>query len=1104
MDKKPFAYKALQDQTNVSKNEVKPMIKKLFFVLVIFSGLVLGSSYPTAEVALAQSGDPVFVGAGDIANCSGNTVESTAKLFDGIPGTVFTVGDNAYPDGTSAQFTDCYGPTWGRHKDRTRPAPGNHDYHTAGASGYFGYFGAAAGDPAKGYYSYNLGAWHIIALNSEITYNVGSAQEQWLRADLAKNQSMCTLAYWHKPLFSSGQHGNNSGSKAFWQALYEYGADVVLNGHDHTYQRFAPQNPSGQADPKGIREFVVGTGGAGLYPFPTTQPNTEVRNNTTFGVLKLTLHATSYDWQFVPIAGQTFTDSGSANCVGSGSGQIPTPTRTSTSAPIATSTMTRTPIATLPTSAVTATQTSLGAATSTSISTELPNTVVPDIGSDPSDKIFADSFESGNLSAWTSDSIDNGDLSVNAAAALTGSQGMQAVIDDANTIYVRDDGPNAEPRYRARFYFDPNSISMTSGNTHFIFKGFMGTTTEVVRIEFRQSSGAYQLRASLLNDSSAWIYTDWFTISDASHFIEFDWRASTGRGANNGGLTLWIDGTQQTDLTGVDNDTRRVDRMRLGALTGIDSGTRGKYYFDAFESRRQSYIGPVGSRPGPIQPPLSTAVGTSIPTATPTLGVALTNIALTPTTSTLVPVATNTPLSAVTSTPVSPSTATPSSGSRIVYTVSNEDFANPERGFMKQSSIFPEQPFDAQKVRALQPSDTLVWIYFRLDNYRTKPLDPNSLNNIRSVFTTARSRGLKLVIRFAYNDGPGSTTDANLANPDAPLELALQHIDQLKPILLENADVIAVMQAGFVGHWGEWHSSKYLHPLEYRKAIVDALLSALPRDRMLQIRYPRYKQIFYQTPLTAQEAFSGSDKSRVAHHNDCFLRDQDDAGTYKSVSAQEPKIISTYCDGKDAISCWKDFVATESQFTPVGGETCQYNPPRTDCPNTLQEMAMLHWSFINNGYRPEVLNGWTSGGCMETIRSSLGYRLVLKEASLPTTIKPGGTLSLNIRLSNVGFAAMYNPRPLYIVLVGGGRRFEAPVTNIDPRRWAPGQEQTINVNLALPATIPAGTYQVGLWLPDASGSLRNSPAYAVRFANTDVWDPATGINILFNNFQVVP
>ena len=423
---------------------------------------------------------------------------------------------------------------------------------------------------------------------------------------------------------------------------------------------------------------------------------------------------------------------------------------------------------------------------------------------------------------------------------------------------------------------------------------------------------------------------------------------------------------------------------------------------------------------------------------------------------------------------------------------------------MKQSSIFPDQPLDPNKVRALQPSDSLVWIYFRLDNYRTKPLDPNGLTTIRSVFTTARSRGLKLVIRFVYNDGPGSTTDPNLANPDAPIDLVLQHIDQLKPILVENADVIAVMQAGFVGHWGEWHSSKYLHPLEYRRAIVDALLNILPKDRMLQLRYPRYKEIFYQGPLTAQEAFSGSDKSRVAHHDDCFLRADDNAGTYRSFSSQLPKHTSTYCDGKDAISCWKDFVAQDGQFTAVGGETCQYNPPRTDCPNALQELRILHWSFINNDYRPEVLNSWTSGGCMDTIRRSLGYRLVLKEASLPQTVQLGGTLSLNIRLSNDGFAAMYNPRPLYVVLLGSGNRYDFPVTNVDPRRWVAGQEHNIAVNLNLPATIPPGTYQIGLWLPDASNSLRNSPAYAVRFANTGVWDAATGINILSNNFQVSP
>jgi hypothetical protein len=314
-----------------------------FSLFAVFFVSGLASLTPLSGSALVQSGDPVFVGAGDIANCSRSEDEATAKLLDNITGTVFTLGDNVYPDGTLTQFNNCYAPTWGRHKSRTKPSPGNHDYHVSGAAGYFDYFGAAAGDPSKGYYSYNLGAWHIISLNSEISQSAGSAQEQWLRADLAANPKVCTLAYWHKPRFSSGQHGNIAGSQALWQALYDYGADVVLNGHDHTYERFALQNPNGQADPKGIREFVVGTGGAGLYSFTSNQPNSQVRNNTTHGVLKLTLHSTSYDWQFIPIAGQNFTDSGSANCVGSGSAPTPTsaaaPTRTPTSGPGITNTM---------------------------------------------------------------------------------------------------------------------------------------------------------------------------------------------------------------------------------------------------------------------------------------------------------------------------------------------------------------------------------------------------------------------------------------------------------------------------------------------------------------------------------------------------------------------------------------------------------------------------------------------------------------------------------------------------------------------------------------------------------------------------------------------
>jgi len=257
----------------------------------------------------------VLVGAGDIAECSSAGDPATAAILDTIPGTVFTAGDNAYPDGTATDYANCYGPSWGRHKARTRPSPGNHEYHTSGASGYYKYFGAAAGDSGKGYYSYNLGDWHIISLNSNISMSAGSPQEQWLRADLAANTRTCTLAYWHHPRFSSGSHGSSTAPQPLWQALYEFNADVIVSGHDHNYQRFAPQAPAGAADPaRGIRQFVVGTGGASHYNFSTQIANTEAYNVDTWGVLKLTLHAASYTWEFVPVAGMTYTDSGTGAC----------------------------------------------------------------------------------------------------------------------------------------------------------------------------------------------------------------------------------------------------------------------------------------------------------------------------------------------------------------------------------------------------------------------------------------------------------------------------------------------------------------------------------------------------------------------------------------------------------------------------------------------------------------------------------------------------------------------------------------------------------------------------------------------------------------------
>jgi acid phosphatase type 7 len=279
---------------------------------VIVLGLYDGRSAGAATRA-------VLVGAGDIANCSTTTDEATAKLLDGIGGTVFTAGDNAYGSGTDAQFKTCYDPTWGRHKARTKPSVGNHEYYTAGASGYFNYFGAAAGNPKKGYYSYNRGDWHIISLNS-MCEKVGgcgatSPMVSWLKQDLSANPNKCTLAYWHHPLFSSGHHGNATKMRPSYQVLYNNRADVVINGHDHSYERFAPQRPDGtRATARGIREFVVGTGGTSLRPFSNIKPNSQVRNASTHGILKLTLHSTSYEWRFVPVAGKTFTDSGSKSC----------------------------------------------------------------------------------------------------------------------------------------------------------------------------------------------------------------------------------------------------------------------------------------------------------------------------------------------------------------------------------------------------------------------------------------------------------------------------------------------------------------------------------------------------------------------------------------------------------------------------------------------------------------------------------------------------------------------------------------------------------------------------------------------------------------------
>jgi calcineurin-like phosphoesterase family protein len=271
---------------------------------------------------LTTSNPPeVFVGAGDIATCSNyNNDEATAALLDNIAGTVFVLGDNVYPNGTNSEYSNCYQPTWGRHKARTKPVPGNHDYNTSGGAGYFNYFGSAAGTPGQGYYSFDLGQWHIIALNSEISKTASSPQMQWLLADLAAHPNLCTLAYWHEPLWSSDSDSGSGGVlyssvRPLWDTLYAYGADLVLNGHRHNYERIAPMKPNATGDPAfGIRTMVAGMGGIGGSSLTNVFPLSEARNGNTFGVLKLYLYDDSYAWKFVPVAGKTYTDSGSTAC----------------------------------------------------------------------------------------------------------------------------------------------------------------------------------------------------------------------------------------------------------------------------------------------------------------------------------------------------------------------------------------------------------------------------------------------------------------------------------------------------------------------------------------------------------------------------------------------------------------------------------------------------------------------------------------------------------------------------------------------------------------------------------------------------------------------
>ena len=279
------------------------------------------ASLPPLPTPTPAGETAVLVGAGDIADCERPEDELTSDLVNSIAGTVFTLGDNAYPDGTARDFEECYGPTWGRPsiKDRTRPTPGDNEYDTPNARGYYSFFGDAAGDPSRGYYAYDAGTWRVYVLNSECAAvggcGPGSPQEAWLTADLESEPRDCVLAMWHHPYFTSGPSGGlDATTRNFWRLLQGAGAELVLSGHDHVYERFAPQTGEGLASPGGMVQFVVGTGGGDPDRFHNIGPNSIIRERAVYGVLVLRLRPGSYDFEFITVAGRQFTDNGSADC----------------------------------------------------------------------------------------------------------------------------------------------------------------------------------------------------------------------------------------------------------------------------------------------------------------------------------------------------------------------------------------------------------------------------------------------------------------------------------------------------------------------------------------------------------------------------------------------------------------------------------------------------------------------------------------------------------------------------------------------------------------------------------------------------------------------
>ncbi|AKF03730.1 DUF4832 domain-containing protein [Sandaracinus amylolyticus] len=399
------------------------------------------------------------------------------------------------------------------------------------------------------------------------------------------------------------------------------------------------------------------------------------------------------------------------------------------------------------------------------------------------------------------------------------------------------------------------------------------------------------------------------------------------------------------------------------------------------------------------------------------------------------------------------------------YTEITTPILNPERGFFAGADLTTLTNAD---FLAVERGVTLTYDLVLLEPYRETALPTTFLDALERGLGELRESGASAVLRFSYNEADGGA--------DATLSQILAHIEQLRGVLSRNADVIATIEAGFIGVYGEWRESSHGNegPPQQR-AVVEALLDAL-EERTALVRRPELKSDMYGNPVAVGMAWSDAYASRVGHHNECFLGSEDDGGTFAG-----------------AVDRWRDYMESESPFVPVGGSMCQPSG-RANCATALSELALFHYTFLSDDYNTEVLDALEAEGCMDEIQSRLGYRFVLGSAEIPDAIRPGGSFRLRAQLENRGFAAPMNRRDVWLVIEGPGVRHEVELPGTDVRRFVPGQAHALDARIRLPASIAPGTYRVALWVPSRSESVRDRAEYAIRFANEDTWD--LGLNVL--------